>query len=51
MQKRNSCIQLNRSVFLLNKKRKTMNMIDLKDFILNNINNLNESEMPKEVLL
>ena len=50
MQKRNSCIQLNRSVFLLNKKRKTMNMIDLKDFILNNINNLNESEMPKEVL-
>ena len=50
MQKRNSCIQLNRSVFLLDKKRKTMNMIDLKDFILNNINNLNESEMPKEVL-
>ena len=50
MQKRNSCIQFNRSDFLLDKKRNSMNLMEIRDYILNNIDNLNESEMPKEVL-
>ena len=48
--KRNSCIQLNRSVYLLDKNRRSMSMMEIKDYILNNINNLNEKGMPKEVL-
>ena len=48
--KRKSCIQFSRSIFLLDNKRKTLNLIETRDYILKNINNLNKDEMPKEVL-
>ena len=48
--KRKSCIQFSRSIFLLDNKRKTLNLMETRDYILKNINNLNEDEMPKEVL-
>jgi hypothetical protein len=49
--KRNSCIQFHHSIFILDKKRKTMNTMEIKEYILSNINNLKEDELPKEVKL
>ena len=46
--KRKSCIQFHPSIFVLEKKRKTMSMVEIRDYIFKNINN-NESEMPREV--
>ena len=47
--KRNSCIQFHHSLFFLDKKRKTMNPLEIRDYILANIDNLKENEIPKEV--
>ena len=46
--KRNSCIQFHHSI-ILEKKRKTLNISEIKKYILENINNLNTEQMPKEV--
>ena len=47
--KRNSCIQFHHSIFILDKKRKTMNTMEIREYILSNINNLKEDELSKEV--
>ena len=47
--KRKSCIQFVPSAFMLDKRRKTMNISEIRDYILTNVENLKESEMPREV--
>jgi len=47
--KRKSCIQFHHSIFLFDKKRKTLSPIEIKNYILSNINHLSEDEIPKEV--
>ena len=48
--KRKSCIQFHHSIFLFDKKRKTLSPLEIKNYLLSsNLNNLSEDEIPKEV--